>query len=92
METLTINIPDKKSTLVKQILTGLGVIIQSESSIKPSDYKKKLASVSTWTKDDLKVFDESSRLTSTSPPVQVSTLKQAVLTSAYIKPNAETSI
>jgi hypothetical protein len=61
MEKLTINIPDKKSTLVKQILTGLGVTIHSESSVKPSDYKKKLASVSTWTEDDLKVFDESKK-------------------------------
>ncbi|HEY4327173.1 MAG TPA: hypothetical protein VGN20_24510 [Mucilaginibacter sp.] len=61
MEKLTINIPDEKSTLVKQILTDLGVTIQSESSAKPSDYKKKLASVSTWTEDDLKVFDESKK-------------------------------
>ena len=29
METLTINIPDKKSALVKQILKGLGVTIQN---------------------------------------------------------------
>jgi hypothetical protein len=28
METLIINIPEKKSTLVKQILKGLGVTIQ----------------------------------------------------------------
>ncbi len=42
METLVINIPDKKSTLVKQILKGLGVTIKSETNDqkKPSDYAK----------------------------------------------------
>ncbi len=42
METLIINIPDKKSTLVKQILKELGVTITSESKdkLKPSDYVK----------------------------------------------------
>ncbi|MES2277740.1 MAG: hypothetical protein V4592_17065 [Bacteroidota bacterium] len=58
MERLTINIPTNKSTLVKQILKGLGVTIQAESHIQPSDYKQKLTSVSTWTEDDLKVFEE----------------------------------
>jgi len=42
METLIINIPDKKSVLVKQILKGLGVTIKSETKdqLKPSDYAK----------------------------------------------------
>jgi hypothetical protein len=70
MEKLTINIPDKKSTLVKQILTGLGVTIQPESHAKPSDYKKKLASVSTWTDEDLKVFDESKKAFESLKPEQ----------------------
>jgi hypothetical protein len=40
METLIINIPDKKSALVKQILKGLGVTIKTETAnqTKPSDY------------------------------------------------------
>jgi hypothetical protein len=44
VETLIINIPDKKSALVKQILKGLGVTIKAETSdqIKPSDYAKSI--------------------------------------------------
>jgi vacuolar-type H+-ATPase subunit I/STV1 len=44
METLIINIPDKKSALVKQILKGLGVTIKSETKdqMKPSDYAKSI--------------------------------------------------
>ena len=56
METLIINIPDKKSILVKQILEGLGVTIQKSKN--PSNYKQKLANISVWTDDDLKVFEE----------------------------------
>lgn len=59
METLIINIPDKKSTLVKQILKGLGVTIQENSLAKKSAYKKKLLKVSTWTEEDLKSFEDS---------------------------------
>jgi hypothetical protein len=57
METLIINIPDKKSILVKQILEGLGVTIQQTNKTALSNYKQKLANVSTWTDDDLKVFE-----------------------------------
>jgi len=39
METLIINIPGKKSTLVKQILKGLGVTIQQSNKTSPSNYK-----------------------------------------------------
>ena len=44
METLIINIPDKKSALVKQILKDLGVTIQSDSKkqMKPSDNAKSI--------------------------------------------------
>ena len=44
METLIINIPDKKSALVKKILKDLGVTIQSDSKkqMKPSDYAKSI--------------------------------------------------
>jgi hypothetical protein len=58
MERLIINIPDRKSNLVKQILRGLGVTIQQPDKKGLSNYKQKLASVSTWTDDDLKVFEE----------------------------------
>ena len=61
MEKLTINIPDTKSSLVKQILKELGVIIQSEKHINISDYRKKLANISVWSDDDLKIFEESSK-------------------------------
>jgi len=57
METLTINIPDKKSALVKQILKGLGVTIQ-EKHLDPSAYKDKLTKVSTWSEEDMRSFDE----------------------------------
>jgi hypothetical protein len=58
MTLLTINIPDAKSTLVKQILRGLGVTIQQEIKSQPSAYRKKLLQVSTWSEEDLKAFDE----------------------------------
>lgn len=61
METLIINIPDKKSTLVKQILKGMGVTIQQTGKTIPSNYKQKLAQVSVWTDEDLKAFEEGSK-------------------------------
>jgi vacuolar-type H+-ATPase subunit I/STV1 len=44
METLVINVPSKKSALVKQILKGLGVTIKSETTdnLKPSDYASRI--------------------------------------------------
>lgn len=59
MERLTINIPEIKSSLVKQILKELGVVIQPENKANTSDFREKLANVSVWSDDDLKVFDES---------------------------------
>lgn len=59
MERLTINIPEEKSSLVKQILKELGVIIQPEKKVNLSDLRKKLANVSVWSDEDLKVFEES---------------------------------
>jgi cysteine synthase len=56
METLIINIPDKKSRLVKQILKGLGVTIH-EKHFSSTSYKDKIQHVSVWTDDDLKPFD-----------------------------------
>ena len=59
MERLTINIPETKSPLVKQILKELGVVIQPEKKANVSDFRKKLADVSVWSEADLKVFKES---------------------------------
>lgn len=59
MERLTISIPEEKSSLVKQILKELGVIIQPEKKANPSDIRTKLANISVWSDDDLKVFEES---------------------------------
>jgi cysteine synthase len=59
METLIINIPDKKSTLVKQILRGLGVTIQEKHT--HSNYKDKLAKVTTWNEEDLKSFNDAKK-------------------------------
>lgn len=61
MEKLVINIPNQKSTLVKQILQGLGVTILDSASFPKTDYKQKLTKVSTWTEDDLKDFEEGSK-------------------------------
>ncbi len=61
MEKLVINIPERKSTLVKQILKGLGVIIQQETHSNTSAYKQKIAKISTWSDDDLKVFEDNKK-------------------------------
>jgi hypothetical protein len=58
METLIINIPEKKSTLVKKMLRDMGVTIQQTTKLNLKTYKEKIADVSTWTDNDLKVFDE----------------------------------
>jgi hypothetical protein len=58
METLIINIPDKKSTLVKQILKGLGVTIQESGQAKEFAYRRKLLKVSTWSEGDLNSFED----------------------------------
>lgn len=59
METVTINIPDKKSTLVKHILRGLGVTIQEKQVTK--SYKEKIAKVTIWNDEDLKSFDDAKK-------------------------------
>ena len=61
MERLIINIPEKKSTLVKQILKVLGVTIQQEGRYIPSTYKQNLTKVTTWPDEDLIVFEESKK-------------------------------
>ena len=57
---LTINIPETKSSLVKQILKELGVVVQPEKKANTSDFRKKLANGSVWSDDDLKVFEAAS--------------------------------
>ncbi|WPU97203.1 hypothetical protein SNE26_14340 [Mucilaginibacter sp. cycad4] len=61
MEKLVIYVPNAKSILVKQILKELGVTIQQGVKSQASSYKKKISQVSTWTEEDLKVFDESKK-------------------------------
>jgi len=61
MVRLIIDIPDNKSTLVKQILKELGVTLQQKAKSQPSTYRKKLSQVSTWSEEDLKAFDESKK-------------------------------
>lgn len=56
MERLTINVPEDKSLLVKQILNELGVITLSEKKVNKSDLRKQLANISVWPDDNLKVF------------------------------------
>lgn len=59
MEKLTINIPETKSALVKQLLKELGVVFQSPSKKKTaSDVKSKLANISVWSDEDVQVFEE----------------------------------
>lgn len=59
MERLTIEIPESKSALVKQILEELGVVIKVKKQANTGDFRKKLADVTVWSEDDLKVFEES---------------------------------
>jgi hypothetical protein len=61
METLIINVPDKKMTLVTQLLRELGVTIQNESSKNISAYQQNLLKISVWTDEDLKVFEENKK-------------------------------
>lgn len=58
MEKLTINIPDDKSSLVKQILQELGVTIDLPAKQDTTSYKEKILKASNWTADDVKVFEE----------------------------------
>jgi hypothetical protein len=58
MEKLVIDIPDKRSSIVKQILQGLGVTIHGVALPVKGNYRQKLLNISAWTEDDLKVFEE----------------------------------
>lgn len=61
MERLTIDVPETKSSLVKQILKELGVVIQPKEEVTASGLIKTLADVSVWSDEDLKVFEESKK-------------------------------
>jgi len=61
METLIINIPEKKSTLVKQMLKDMGVTIQQTAKTSMAAYKQKIAKVSAWTNEELEGFEESKK-------------------------------
>ena len=70
MEQLVINVPDKKSALVKQILEELGVTIQQPQKGMSSEYKEKIAKISVWSDEDLKIFDESRKAFNSLKPAE----------------------
>lgn len=70
MEQLTINIPEKKSALVKQLLRELGVTIQAETEAKGLTYKEKIARVSSWTDEDIKAIEDAQKSFGTLKPLQ----------------------
>ncbi|WP_419801500.1 hypothetical protein [Mucilaginibacter sp.] len=57
MEKLIINVPEEKSQLVKQLLKELGVTIEQEK-MDMEAYRKDLAQVSTWSEEEVKIFEE----------------------------------
>jgi hypothetical protein len=61
METLIIDVPERKSVLVKQLLESLGIAIRSADHSNLGSYKRDLANVSVWSDDDLKVFEETKK-------------------------------
>ena len=58
MVRLIIDIPEEKSSLVKQILKELGVTIEPEKIENISEARRKLANVSVWSDEDVKVFEK----------------------------------
>lgn len=61
MKKLTINIPNEKSSLVKQILKELGVIIENATKSDSTSYKERLTKVFNWSEDDVMVFEQAKR-------------------------------
>lgn len=71
MEKLTINIPETKSALVKQLLKELGVVFQtSEKKENVSEIRSKLANTSVWSEKDLQVFEDSKHAFDSLKPTQ----------------------
>jgi isopentenyldiphosphate isomerase len=71
MERLVIDVPDKKSALVKQILEELGVTIQKKTSENTiSDYQQKLAQVSVWSDEDIKAIEDAKKAFNSLKPAE----------------------
>lgn len=62
MERLIINIPEKKSNLIKQILKELGATIQQEKKFDPLTYRKKISKVNIWSEKDTKEIEEGGKI------------------------------
>ena len=60
MKTLLINIPEKQSSLVKQLLTALGLTIQKPDKTNLSNFKQSLANMSVWADEYIKIIEETS--------------------------------
>jgi hypothetical protein len=58
MERLTINIPDSKSAEIRNFLKSMGVLFDSSKVLDMDAYRAKIAKISAWSDDDLKVFEE----------------------------------
>ena len=56
-----INIPEGKSSIVKQILHGLGVYPNGQDAPMKGDYKKRLLQISTWSEEDIKTIEGSGK-------------------------------
>ena len=56
METLIIDVAEKQSVLVKQILENLGTTVRAANKSSRSNHKQDLANASVWTNADLKAF------------------------------------
>lgn len=57
MEKLIINVPKRKSELVKALLKELGVTIEQEK-MDMEAYRKKILEVGVWSDEDLKTMEE----------------------------------
>lgn len=62
MERLTINIPDSQSEEVKSFLKSRGIVVDMPKALDMDAYRKKIANISAWTEDDLKLFDENRKV------------------------------
>lgn len=70
MQKLTINIPQNKTELVKQLLKGLGINFELESTSSLSNYKEKLLKVSIWSDSDLEGFEKGKSAVNSLKPEQ----------------------
>ncbi|QBQ40281.1 hypothetical protein [Sphingobacterium psychroaquaticum] len=56
MDKLILNIPKKKSTLIKKFLNDQGISYSKEDEFNSNKYKQKLKKISTWSKQDLEIL------------------------------------